>query len=399
MNTVIISSFWIDSEKELHSNFYGKNASWAWENIKPYIEKAKIEHVFIDTSQMLLDKIVEDIVAKNPVNLVIFTHFTNQNSILKLIEKLREVNKTINIILIGEDAEISKKIYIDNGANFCLNYMVETGLTELLHNLNSPFNPFFDKISKLHFKNYLGNVTTNGVDETITIDQLDFPSLKNTEISTYRLYEYPQHINFLESSPISNYRHSPSYILNLIKKYNLKIVEFIDYNFANDSFWLEEFSRLKREEFLSFTYSCNIDEMSFQLDSIPNLVNSNCTHVNIVIKVYSSDNNEKKNKIKSIVDKFKSNKINTKIQIINLKNIVTADVLEYFSNYIDEVNADDFEVVVFKSDLFNTTLKEYILNKIELKKFEGKNKLLNPSSWKYWLKDASIQNKLMKIKL
>lgn len=125
------------------------------------------------------------------------THQVREN--IPLVASLRAAYPKMYITVVADTNEQTAGEAFDAGADFFLYATVPVAAVRLLKELNTPLNPFLDKVPALMFRNILKKTTRNPLsDETVTLSMRDFiPALKpwldrQYAAKGYAWLEFPQ---------------------------------------------------------------------------------------------------------------------------------------------------------------------------------------------------------------
>lgn len=272
--------------------------------ISAYLQKAKIEHDVFDSTFSSFEALCQQIQQKKYKQICIYANLMTKLNVLKLIRFIRSKDdlKDTTIILGGPDVRYNTEEYIDHGADMIVLGEGEETLKDLINTLNTPFNPFLDKVAGIAFKNYFGKVMyTEEREKLKDIDQLPFPNRDRIDIKKYLSVWKEKH--GVSAMSVSTQRGCPytckwcstavygqSYrrrsvqsvcdeLQEIQKKYNPDTIWFVDDVFTVSHKWLGEFAFEIQKRNLNIKYECitRADRMSDAV--IDDLKRSGCYRV------------------------------------------------------------------------------------------------------------------------
>lgn len=257
--------------------------------ISSFLQKSKIEHDVFDSTFSSFETLCEQIFQKKYKQIGIYANLMTKVNVLKLIAFIRskEEIKETTIILGGPDVRYNTEEYINHGADMIVLGEGEETVLDLINTLNTPFNPFLDKVAGIAFKNYFGKIIYTDEREKIKdVDQLPFPNRDRIDIKKYLSVWKSKHGS--NAISVSTQRGCPytckwcstavygqSYrrrsaenvcdeIEEIQSKYNPDTIWFVDDVFTVSHKWLLEFANEVQKRNLQFRYECitRADRMS-----------------------------------------------------------------------------------------------------------------------------------------
>jgi anaerobic magnesium-protoporphyrin IX monomethyl ester cyclase len=272
--------------------------------ISAYLQKSKIEHDVFDSTFSSFEALCQQILQKKYKQIGMYANMLTKLNILKIIQFIRSTEelKQTTIILGGPDVRYNAEEYIHHGADMIVLGEGEETMKDLIHTLNTPFNPFLDKVAGIAFKNYFGKVVyTEERPKLKEIDQLPFPNRDRIDIKKYLAVWKEKH--GVNAMSISTQRGCPytckwcstavygqSYrrrsaanvcdeLQELQQKYNPDTFWFVDDVFTVSHKWLGEFATEVEKRNLKIKYECitRADRMSDEV--IRDLKKSGCYRV------------------------------------------------------------------------------------------------------------------------
>lgn len=272
--------------------------------ISSYLQQAKIEHDVFDSTFSSFEALCKQIEEKKYKQIGIYANMLTKINVIKLIRFIRskENLKETTIILGGPDVRYNTEEYIGEGADMIVLGEGEETMKDLINTLNTPFNPFLDKVKGIAFKNYFGKVTYNEEREKIKdVDTLPFPNRDRIDIKKYLTVWKSKHgvnalnVNTQRGCPYTckwcstavygqTYRRRSAAnvcdeLEEIQKKYAPDTIWFVDDVFTVSHKWLGEFASEVQRRNLKIRYECitRADRMSDAV--IVDLKRSGCYRV------------------------------------------------------------------------------------------------------------------------
>jgi len=272
--------------------------------ISSALQKAKIEHDVFDSTFSSFETLTQQIFQKKYRQIGIYANMLTKPNVLKLIQFIRSKDelKDITIILGGPDVRYNVEDYINHGADMIVLGEGEQTMVDLINTLNTPFNPFLDKVAGIAFKNYFGKITYNDARPLLKdTDEILFPNRDKIDIHKYLSVWKKHHgtnainINTQRGCPYTckwcstavygqTYRRRSvqkvcDELEEIIKKYKPDTFWFVDDVFTVSHKWLSEFAIEIENRKLNIKYECitRADRMSDAV--IADLKRSGCYRV------------------------------------------------------------------------------------------------------------------------
>lgn len=282
--------------------------------ISSFLEKSKVEHDVFDSTFSSFNEFCHQIQSKPYKQIGIYVNLMTKLNVLKMIRFIRskEELKSMTIILGGPDVRYNAESYIEHGADMIVLGEGEQTMLDLINTLNTPFNPFLDKVNGIAFKNYFGKVVYTEEREKIKdIDSLPLPNRKRIDIQKYLSTWKRKHgigsinVSTQRGCPYtcqwcstavygqSYRRRSPKSVCDeieeIVKTYQPDTIWFVDDVFTVSHKWLEEFAVEINHRKINIRYECitRADRMNDEV--IQNLKRSGCFRVWIGAESGSQD--------------------------------------------------------------------------------------------------------------
>lgn len=282
--------------------------------ISSFLEKAKIEHDVFDTTFSNFEALCSQISSKPYKHIGIYVNLMTKINVLKLIHFIRsnEALKGMTIILGGPDVRYNAEAYIEQGADMIVLGEGEQTMLDLINTLNTPFNPFLDKVQGIAFKNYFGKVVyTEERVKIKDIDSLPLPNRKRIDIQKYLSTWKQKHgassinVSTQRGCPYTcnwcstavygqSYRRRSAKVVcdeveEIIKVYHPDSIWFVDDVFTVSHVWLKEFADEIANRNVHIKYECITRADRMTEDVILDLKRSGCTRVWIGAESGSQD--------------------------------------------------------------------------------------------------------------
>src|SRR5688572_4959938 len=152
------------------------------------LQKAKIEHDVFDSTFSNFETLTQQILEKRYKQIGIYANMLTKPNVLKLIQFIRgkEELKDMTVILGGPDVRYNVDNYMDHGADMIVLGEGEQTMVDLVNTLNTPFNPFLDKVQGIAFRNYFGKIVyTEDRPQVKDTDELLLPNRDKIDIKKY----------------------------------------------------------------------------------------------------------------------------------------------------------------------------------------------------------------------
>lgn len=249
--------------------------------ISTYLQKAKIEHDVFDSTFSNFEALCQQIQDKKYRQIGIYANMLTKLNVLKLMAFIRSRPelKDTTIILGGPDVRYNAEDYINHGADMIVLGEGEETMRDLITTLNTPFNPFLDKVAGIAFKNYFGKIIyTEERQKLKDIDELPFPNRDRIDINKYLSVWKDKHgsnamsVSTQRGCPYTckwcstavygqTYRRrSPQNVcdelVEIQKKYHPDTIWFVDDVFTVSHKWLSEFAAEVTKRNLNIKYEC-----------------------------------------------------------------------------------------------------------------------------------------------
>jgi anaerobic magnesium-protoporphyrin IX monomethyl ester cyclase len=432
--------------------------------ISAYLQKSKIEHDVFDSTFSNFEALTQQIEEKKYKQIGIYTNMLTKINVIKLIRFIRskENIKETTIILGGPDVRYNTEEYINEGADMIVLGEGEETMTDLINTLNTPFNPFLDKVKGIAFKNYFGKVTYNEEREKIKdVDLLPFPNRDRIDIKKYLSVWRSKHgvnalnVNTQRGCPYTckwcstavygqSYRRRSAAnvcdeLQEIQKKYAPDTIWFVDDVFTVSHKWLSEFADEVQKRNLNLRYECitRADRMSDAV--IADLKRSGCYRVWIGAESGSQEvinNMDRRVDVKIVQEmliKAKNAGIETGTFIMlgypgetqedilkTVDHLVASDptfftitvaypikgtglydqVKDSFVKKPDFATTTDREIDFHRTfpREFYTHAVQFVTNEVKYKLMPKWQKLLFPNAWKYKLKSILAQEKMQRFR-
>lgn len=282
--------------------------------ISAFLEKAKVEHDVFDSTFASFEALCSHLKARPYKQIGIYVNLMTKINVLKIIRYIRsqEELKGMTIILGGPDVRYNAEAYIEHGADMIVLGEGEQTMLDLIHTLNTPFNPFLDKVNGIAFKNYFGKIIYTEEREKIRdIDSLPFPNRKRIDLNKYLDTWKKKHgtrsisVSTQRGCPYtcnwcstavygqSYRRRSPANVCDeieqLIKVYQPDTIWFVDDVFTVSHKWLGEFADEITKRQISIRYECITRADRMKDEVIKDLKRSGCFRVWIGAESGSQD--------------------------------------------------------------------------------------------------------------
>lgn len=430
--------------------------------ISSFLQKAKVEHDVFDSTFSSFNKLCEQILQKKYRQIAIYTNLMTKINVVKLIAFIRsnpDVKET-TIILGGPDVRYNAEDYVNNGADMIVLGEGEETMLDLISTLNTPFNPFLDKVAGIAFKNYFGKIVYTEEREKIKdTDTLPFPNRDRIDIKKYlSVWKKAHGVNAINVSTQRGCpytckwcstavygqtyrRRSAASVCNELeeiqKKYNPDTIWFVDDVFTVSHKWLLEFADEVQKRNLKLKYECitRADRMSDA--AINDLKRSGCYRVWIGAESGSQNIIDKMDRrvdvkiVQEMLVKAKNAGIETGTFIMlgypgeTLEDIMKTvdhlvasnptyftitiaypikgtglydEVKDKFTNPPDWATSTDREID-FKRTYpreFYTHAVQFVTNEVKFKQLPLYKKIFFPRAWVYKLKSILAQEKMQR---
>ncbi len=428
--------------------------------ISSYLQKAKVEHDVFDSTFSSFEALCQQILEKKYKQIGIYANMLTKLNVLKLITFIRSNPdlKETTIILGGPDVRYNTESYIAKGADMIILGEGEETMADLVSTLNTPFNPFLDKVKGIAFKNYFGKIVYTEEREKIKeVDQLPFPNRSRIDIKKYLSVWKNRHgVNALSVSTqrgcpytckwCSTAVYGQSYrrrsaqnvcdeLEEIQKTYHPDTIWFVDDVFTVSHKWLSEFAAEVQKRNLKFKYECitRADRMSDAV--ILDLKRSGCYRVWIGAESGSQEvieNMDRRVDVKVVQEMLLKSK-NAGIETGTFIMLgYPGETLEDIMKTVDHLVASDptyFTITIaypikgtalydqvkgsFVQELdwtqstdrdidfertypreFYTYAVQFVTNEVKYKLLEPWKRLIFPNAWKYKIKSILAQGKM-----
>jgi anaerobic magnesium-protoporphyrin IX monomethyl ester cyclase len=428
------------------------------------LQKAKIDHDVFDSTFSDFETLTAQILQKKYKQIGIYANMLTKLNVLKLIRFIRskEELKDTTIILGGPDVRYNVDNYMNNGADMIVLGEGEQTMVDLINTLNTPFNPFLDKVQGIAFRNYFGKVVyTDERPQIKDTDEILIPNRGKIDIKKYLSVWKKHHgvnalnINTQRGCPYtckwcstavygqSYRRRSPQKVCDeieeLIRTYNPDTFWFVDDVFTVSHKWLSDFAFEIDKRQLKIKYECITRADRMNDNVIFDLKRSGCYRVWIGAESGSQeviDNMDRRVDVKIVQEmlvKAKNAGIETGTFIMlgypgetqedivkTIDHLVASDPTYFtitiaypikgtglyenaknmFIKELDWTTSTDRDI-----DFKRTYPREYydyavsfVTNEVKLRLLKGLEKWLYPHAWKYRLKSILAQERMQKFR-
>lgn len=157
--------------------------------ISTFLAKSNLENQILDTTFLTKDEFYHTINAQKPTFLVYYVTQETEAFLLECLAKKKEFSHRIEFIICGRNISSKTDFYLQQGADVVVCDTIEEPLTDLLHSMSLPMNPFIGHINGIAYKNGLGEVTKTEPWKT-ELKAEHFPDL---QIENFNFHPYLQH--------------------------------------------------------------------------------------------------------------------------------------------------------------------------------------------------------------
>lgn len=428
--------------------------------ISAYLKKHKIEHDLFDSTFSSKQQLLSQIQSKKYAQIAFYVNMMTKISVLEIIKFIRsqEELKETMIILGGPDVRYNAENYIEHGADVIVLGEGEETMVDLISTLNTPLNPFLDKVNGIAFKNYFGKAFFTEEREKIKLlDELPFPNREGIDLNKY-LQVWKKHhghsainINTQRGCPYTcrwcstavygqSYRRRSAESVcdeleQLVQKFNPDTFWFVDDVFTVSHKWLAGFADEIERRNIKIKYECitRADRMNDEV--IKDLKRSGCYRVwigaesgsqNIIDKM---DRRVDVNVVSDMIQKTRSEGIETGTFIMlgypgeTLEDInATIDHLvksnphhftittaypikgtELYEEVEDRmIGSYDWSTSTDRDIDFKRTYPkefypaavQYVTNEVRLRHYSKIGRLVNPKAWIHKIKSIRAQEKM-----
>ncbi len=157
--------------------------------ISTFLAKSNLENQILDTTFMTKDEFFHTLHAQKPTFLVYYVTKETEAFLLECLEKKKDFEHRIEFIICGKNIEAKAESFLQKGADVIIYDTIEEPLTDLLHTMTLPMNPFIGHINGIAYK--------NGLDEISKTDrwkkELKAENFPDLQIENFNFHPYLQH--------------------------------------------------------------------------------------------------------------------------------------------------------------------------------------------------------------
>jgi radical SAM superfamily enzyme YgiQ (UPF0313 family) len=267
--------------------------------ISAYIEQLNLDHELFDSTFRSPDDLKAVLQEKKPECIGIYANFLTRNSILRIIQFIREHKdlEHMNIILGGPDVRYHAEDYLAKGADYVIVGEGEVSFYELIQALQIKTD--LEQIDGLIYRNERGEIIQNRDRAHLKdLDLLPFPNRQKIDLNPYLETWKKKHgyssitISTQRGCPFTcNWcshavygdtyrRRSPGSVVKEIKwlteTYNPDAFWFVDDVFTMSERWIDQFAEELDRHHLSIQYECITRADKLNEDLILKLKNTGC---------------------------------------------------------------------------------------------------------------------------
>ncbi|MCB9232659.1 MAG: B12-binding domain-containing radical SAM protein [Bacteroidia bacterium] len=369
-------------------------------SISAFLKQKGIPNTIFDTTFSSMAAFQAYLLEHKPRYLALYVNLMTKLNILKMIRFVREREelKGMRIILGGPEVTHHIEPFLQHGADFIVLGEGEETLYDLVSTLDTPWNPFMDRIQGIAFRNMNGEVVQTPAREKIKdLDHLPVPNREGIELQKY-LDTWKKHhgysmisVSTMRGCPytckwcsravygLSYRRRSPALVARelaqLKSKYNPDAIWFVDDVFTVSHKWLREFADEVRRQDAVIPYECitRADRMNEEVVDL--LVRTGCFRVWIGAESGSQ-------KVLDLMDRrVQASQVREMIQLAQAKGLEagTFIMLGYPGEEWEDIVATRDHLVAAIPDLFTITVA-YPIKGTELYT-EVENHLIKPLPW------------------
>jgi len=390
-----------------------------------FLKQKGIQHEVYDSTFQSYQELCGFLSRGRFSRVVVYVDRTTRETTVKLIRYIREQPelKEMYVILCGSDACDHGEFYIEAGGDIFLTGEAEETLAELINTLNTPMNPFLDKVDGIAFRNYFGKVVFNRARESsIDADTLPFagrdaaPVQKYLEAWRSRYGKKGLNICAEQGTNGSKRKRSPARVCaeaeELVRQFRPDVLWFDDSNFAADPLWLNSFAEAMQQGSPGIPYECTIQPSAPDASVIADLKRSGCVRAWIATEAAPNTERVSPGQLRGLLRQMRDAGLRSGIFVTLGNEAETEKDIVDLAEYISEAQPGDLTVTAayavgsadgryagspFSREYYNNALR-FIKNEVKYRTLPAWQQWLNPMAWLYRLRSLAAQDGMQRYK-
>lgn len=127
--------------------------------ISTFLSRSNLENQILDTTFLTKEEFFHTLKSQKPHFIVYYVTVETEEFLLECLEKKKDFPYKIDFLICGKNIEHKSKFYLEKGADTVIYDTIEEPLTDLIHSLSLPMNPFIGHINGIAYKNGLDEIT------------------------------------------------------------------------------------------------------------------------------------------------------------------------------------------------------------------------------------------------